>query len=75
MYGLAPIVFVATSTAIGVMVDIARTPVYLNRAGGALLGTVLGERMLFGLSRERFRAIVSLAIGALGVWFIAGPVG
>jgi uncharacterized membrane protein YfcA len=82
--------FVATSTAIGVLVDLVRTPVYLARTGedlleistlvvvcvmGVLLGTVLGERLLFGLSRERFRTVVSLAIGVLGIWFLLGPIG
>jgi uncharacterized membrane protein YfcA len=89
-FGLAPVAFVATSTAIGVLVDLVRTPVYLARTGedlleistlvvvcvmGVLLGTVLGERLLFGLSRERFRTVVSLAIGVLGIWFLLGPIG
>ena len=88
-FGLPPVAFVATSTAIGVLIDLVRTPVYLARAGGDLLqvwslvavaivgvlvGTVAGERLLFGLSRERFRTVVSLAIGALGIWFLFGPI-
>jgi uncharacterized membrane protein YfcA len=89
-FGLPPIGFVATSTAIGIMVDLVRTPVYLQRSSGdllemwslvlvciagVLLGTIWGERLLFGLSRERFRLIVSFAIGALGLWLLVGPVG
>lgn len=84
-FGLAPAAFVATSTVIGVMVDLARVPIYLGTAGralaplwewigiaaaGVLIGTLLGERLLLGLSRERFRIIVSIAIGLLGVWFL-----
>jgi uncharacterized protein len=84
-FALDPATFVATSTVIGVLVDLARSPVYLSRAGarvvgiagvvavataGVLAGTLLGERVLLGLSRERFRVLVSAAIGILGLWFI-----
>jgi uncharacterized membrane protein YfcA len=84
-FGLKPTVFVATSTVIGVMIDLVRTPVYLFRAGaellriwplvalavvGVLAGTLVGERLLLGLSRERFRQVVSIAIGLLGLWFL-----
>jgi uncharacterized membrane protein YfcA len=87
-FGLAPVTFVATSTVIGVAIDLVRTPIYLNRTGGTLvdlcplvatcvlgvlIGTLLGERLLFGLSRERFRVLVSLAVGALGLWFLLRP--
>lgn len=81
-FNLSPAAFVATATATGLLVDIARTPVYLWRAGpelialwiplalataGVLGGTLLGERVLLGMSQERFRRVVSLAILALGV--------
>jgi uncharacterized membrane protein YfcA len=84
-FSLSPAAFVATSTAVGVMVDVARTPVYLWRAGdtllalaipilvasaGVLVGTLLGERVLLGLSPDRFRRIVSVLIGALGAWLL-----
>ena len=84
-FGLAPIAFVATSTLIGVVVDLVRTPVYLHGHGAALVdswrlvalciagvlaGTLLGERLLIGLSRERFRTLVSIAVGLLGLWFL-----
>jgi uncharacterized membrane protein YfcA len=87
-FGLQPTVFVATSTVIGVMIDVLRTPVYLYRAGaeliriwplialaivGVLVGTLVGERLLLGLSRERFRQIVSVAVGLLGLWFLFHP--
>ena len=82
---LAPLAFVATSTATGLLVDAARTPVYLYTAGSALLalwlpiavatagvtvGTLLGERILLGMSKERFRLVVAAAVGLLGVWLL-----
>jgi uncharacterized protein len=84
-FSLSPAAYVATSTAIGLMVDAARAPIYIWRAGaalvslatpiavataGVLLGTVLGERLLLGLSPERFRRGVSILIGILGVWLL-----
>jgi uncharacterized protein len=84
-FGLPPAEFVATATATALLVDAARTPVYLWRAGpevaalwrpigiasvGVLIGTLLGERILFGLSPERFGKIVCVAIGALGLWLL-----
>jgi uncharacterized membrane protein YfcA len=86
-FRLAPAVFVATATASGLMVDLARVPVYLWRAGddlralatpigvasaGVLIGTVAGERILLGLSPERFRFAISVAIGLLGLWLLSG---
>lgn len=86
--GLAPATFVATSTMAGVVVDAVRTPLYVLRAGpaladawplvviattGTVAGTLLGERALLGLSRERFRTIVAGLVGLLGVWLLAGP--
>jgi uncharacterized membrane protein YfcA len=78
---------VATATATALLVDVARTPVYLWRAGpelaalwrpigvaavGVLIGTLLGERILFGLSPKRFAKVVGVAIGALGLWLLIG---
>jgi hypothetical protein len=86
-FRLAPAVFVATAAASGLMVDLARVPIYLWRAGGDLLslatpiatasagvliGTVAGERILLGMPPERFRRFISIAIGALGVWLLFG---
>jgi len=74
-----------TATMTQAPVDAARTPVYLYRAGptlltlatpiavatlGVLAGTLIGERILFGLSPARFRRIVCALIGAIGVWLI-----
>jgi uncharacterized membrane protein YfcA len=84
-FSLSPLAFVATSTAAGLLVDLGRMPVYLWRAGcalpphavpiavasvGVLIGTLLGERTLLGLSVDRFRRLVSLLIGALGIWLL-----
>ncbi|HSQ59110.1 MAG TPA: TSUP family transporter [Acidobacteriota bacterium] len=86
-FGLTPAGFVATATATGLLVDLARAPVYLWSSGpavaalwrpigvataGVLIGTLLGERILLGLSRERFIRIVAAAIGVLGLWLLFG---
>jgi uncharacterized membrane protein YfcA len=77
---------VATGTAAGLMVDAARTPVYLWTSGsevlalwrplaiataGVLAGTLIGERILFGLSPATFRRVLGAAVGVLGVWLLA----
>jgi uncharacterized membrane protein YfcA len=84
-FSLTPLTFVATATAAGLLVDAARTPVYLWVAGadllalwapigvataGVLAGTVLGERVLLGLPPRRFGQMVGGAIGVLGLWLI-----
>lgn len=88
-FRLAPVAFVATSTAAGLLVDAARVPVYVARAGtsllphtllivvasaGVLVGTMLGERLLLGMSVERFRKTVSLLIGVLGIWLVISAI-
>lgn len=85
-FGLPPLTFVATATAIGLLVDAARTPVYVWHSGqvllslwapivvatiGVLIGTFAGERLLLGLSPRRFGQIIGVAIGALGIWLLA----
>jgi uncharacterized membrane protein YfcA len=84
-FALPPQRFVATATAIGLAVDIARAPIYLWSAGdalaaiwapiavataGVLVGTLVGERLLLGLPPARFGQLVACAIGILGVWFL-----
>lgn len=84
-FGLAPRAFVATSTATGLLVDLARTPVYAATTAGDLLryapqigvatigvlvGTLVGERILFGLSPATFRRILAAGVGALGLWLL-----
>ena len=87
-FRLEPAAFVATSTVIGVMIDLVRAPIYVARAAadlarswplvivgvaGVLAGTLFGERILLGLSRARFRQVVAAAIGLLGLWFLVHP--
>lgn len=84
-FSLTPAAFVATSTAVGLAIDAARMPIYVWRAGsslltvltpisvatvGVLIGTLFGERLLFGLSEEKFRKVVGILIAALGLWLI-----
>ena len=88
-FGLPPLRFVATATSIGLLVDAARTPVYLWYSGpvlltlwapilvatvGVLIGTVAGERLLLGLSPRRFGQVIGAAIGVLGIWLLVMPV-
>jgi hypothetical protein len=83
---LSPRAFIATSTATGLLVDLARTPVYAAVSLDALLGawrlvaaatlgvlagTIVGERLLFGMAPATFRRILAGAVGALGVWLLA----
>jgi uncharacterized membrane protein YfcA len=82
---LPPVRYVATATATATLVDLVRTPIYVWRAGGVLaslitplavatigvlIGTVLGERILFGLSIRQFRYAIAVLIGLLGVWLV-----
>jgi uncharacterized membrane protein YfcA len=71
---------------VALMVDLARTPVYLARAGaqlwslalpiavaaaGCLAGTVWGERLLLRMGPATYRRLVGAAVGASGVWLLA----
>ena len=84
-FDLPPRAYIATGTAVGLLIDAARTPVYLARAGhdllplaaviavataGCLTGTLLGEKVFFGLPPERYRNVVGVAVGILGVWLL-----
>ena len=84
-FDLSPRAFLATSTAVGVLIDLGRTPIYVARAGaalvplavpiavaaaGCLVGTILGERALLGMSPDRYRVVVAAAVGALGIWLL-----
>jgi uncharacterized membrane protein YfcA len=84
-FSLAPVRYVATATATAMLVDLVRTPIYVWRAGsvlstltiplsvatvGVLIGTVLGERILLGLSIRQFRFAIAILIGLLGVWLV-----
>lgn len=84
-FSLAPVRYVATATATAMLVDLVRTPIYVWQAGsvlttmvvplsvatvGVLIGTVLGERLLLGISIRQFRFAISILIGLLGVWLV-----
>lgn len=74
--------FVATSTAVGLLVDGARMPVYLategaelwarrslilTAAAGVVAGTLLGRKVLSGIPESRFRRVVAVLVLALGL--------
>ena len=84
-FDLPPRTFLATSTAVALVVDLARTPVYLLRAGpelwalampigvsaaGCLVGTVWGEGLLLRLSGTTYRRLVGAAVGLIGGWLL-----
>jgi uncharacterized membrane protein YfcA len=77
--------FVATATAIGLFVDVARLPVYLATQGhaiaglwrflliatvGVLIGTLLGTRVLTRLPQRGFRRVVAVLLLLLGIYMI-----
>jgi uncharacterized membrane protein YfcA len=78
--------FVATATAAGLAVDVARLPVYLATEAGAVyliwpvvliatvgvvLGTIAGTHLLGRLPEKLFRRLVALLIMTLGVYMLA----
>ena len=77
--------FVATATAVGLIVDIARMPAYFISQGGdiqriwvlvavatagAIIGTLIGERVLRRIPEPLFRRIVAVLLLALGAYMI-----
>jgi uncharacterized membrane protein YfcA len=84
-FDLSPRAFLATSTAVALVVDLARTPVYLVRAGpqlwslalpiavaaaGCLVGTIWGERLLLRIRPATYRRLVGAGVGAIGLWLL-----
>lgn len=78
--------FVATATAVALIVDGARIPVYLATQGadlapqwpvivvlaiGAVVGTLLGGRVLRRMSETVFRRVVGVLLLVLGVYTLA----
>ena len=85
-FALEPRAYMATATAVALLIDAARTPVYLARGAEALVGlaapiavatagcvagTILGERVFFRIPADRYRTLVGAAVIALGVWLVA----
>jgi uncharacterized membrane protein YfcA len=77
--------FVATATAVGLVVDGARMPVYLVAQRSALLeiwpliaiatagvvvGTLTGARALRNVPERQFRRVVAVLLLALGTWML-----
>lgn len=88
-FRLEPRVFLATSTAVALLIDLARTPIYLMRgadelmalalpigvaACGCLLGTIAGERLFLRLSPATYRKIVGVAVMGVGIWLVGRAV-
>src|SRR5262245_29712834 len=85
-YDLSPAAFVATATATGLIVDLARMPVYIVTDGrrlveivpaialattGAVVGTLAGERILSRIPRPLFRRLVAMLVLALGIYMLS----
>ena len=77
--------FVATATAVGLVVDGARLPVYLLTEGpellrswpsiaiavaGVVIGTVAGSRILRSVPDRMFRRVVAVLLLGLGSWMV-----
>jgi uncharacterized membrane protein YfcA len=87
-FQLSRLAFVATSTATGLIVDLARGPVYIATQWqelvaiwpllawatlGVLIGTLAGERVLHRIPESIFRRLVSALILLLGLSMIFFP--
>jgi uncharacterized membrane protein YfcA len=77
--------FVATTTAVALLIDLARVPVYLAVESaqlvrlwpvitiatiGVITGTLLGEKLLARVPQMRFRTVVGVLLLLLGLSFI-----
>lgn len=80
--------FVATATAIGLLVDVFRMPVYaatqwrpilsvwplmLAATCGVVLGTLLGKKVLGWIPERTFRLLIAGVILLLGLWMFVHP--
>jgi uncharacterized membrane protein YfcA len=80
--------FVATATAIALLVDVFRMPVYaatqyhsliavwpviLLSTLGVVIGTLAGKPVLKRIPERSYRTLVSLIILALGIWMLVHP--
>ena len=86
-FDLEPRAFLATGTAVALLIDVARTPFYVWRGGdvllqlwlpitvataGCLIGTVAGERLFLRMSRDVYRRVIGSAVLILGVSLLFG---
>jgi uncharacterized membrane protein YfcA len=84
-YNLSKEAFIGTATAISLVVDLTRIPVYLYKESDlffrdwsglvvvilvAFAGTLVGQQLLKKLPLERFRLIVAGFVLLLGIWFL-----
>ena len=82
--------FVATATAVGLIVDLARMPVYLFVHGpevaklwpqllvatvGAIVGTLIGQRILTQIPETLYRKLVSGLVLVLGLFMLSQSFG
>lgn len=80
--------FVATATAIGLLVDVFRMPVYaLTQWGeiasawkpmfaaviGVVLGTIIGKKVLGWMPERTFRLLIAAIVLMLGLWMFVHP--
>jgi uncharacterized membrane protein YfcA len=80
--------FVATTTAVALLIDAARVPVFVAvqheelvtlwwiiaiSTIGVVAGTLFGETLLARVPDRRFRLVVGVLLLALGVSFLIGP--
>ena len=87
-FGLQRDAFVATATAIALLVDVFRMPVYAAlqfremvsqwpaaaiATAGVVIGTLSGKWMLQRIPQRVFRTMVATIILALGVWMLVHP--
>ena len=87
-FGLQRDAFVATATAIALLVDVFRMPAYAAlqfremvsqwpaaaiATAGVVIGTLSGKWMLQRIPQRVFRTIVATIILALGVWMLVHP--
>ena len=79
--------FVATTTAVALLIDAARVPVFVTLQGrelvsllpvitiaalGVIAGTLFGETLLGRVPEAKFRALVGTLLLVLGISFLAG---
>ena len=79
--------FVATTTAVALLIDMARVPVYVATETaaiarmwpmlavatiGVVIGTLFGETLLARVPEQQFRVVVGVLLLALGVSFLLG---